>query len=148
MVEMAITGHFVSDGRFGCFFSKPQTNKRNMQMKMRIITSLVVAFMVIGVQAGSETTPLHYKLTVTTEIKRAFHSNDSIKITSVTGTAPKFQTGGTYRIKGTCFQRSLKNATFYLGNTAEAGAAAIVATAGSARILTLPSPCFAPGCYT
>jgi len=102
-----------------------------MQMKIRIITSLLAAFVVSMVQAAPETTSLQYKLTVTPEIKRAFHSEDSIKIKSITGTAPKFQTGGTYRIKGICSQRTLKNATLYLGNTAEAGSNAIVAAEGS-----------------
>ena len=106
-------------------------------MKTRIITSLVAAFAVSIVQAAPETTALQHKLTVTPEIKRAFHSDDSIKIKSVTGTAPKFQTGGTYRILGTCYQRTLKNATLYLGNTAEAGSDAIVAAAGSSLSKTL-----------
>jgi len=100
-------------------------------MKTRIITSLVAAFAVSIVQAASETTALQHKLTVTPEIKKAFHAEDSIKIKSVTGTAPKFQTGGTYRIIGTCYQQTLKNATLYLGNTAEAGSDAIVAAVGS-----------------
>ena len=112
-------------------FSNPRTNKPNMHMKTRIITYLLAAFAVSIVQAAPESTSLQYKLTVTPEIKRAFHSDDSIKIKSVTGTAPKFQTGGTYRIKGTCYQQTLKNATLYLGNTAEAGSDAIVAAAGS-----------------
>jgi hypothetical protein len=85
-----------------------------------------------------ETTALQHKLTVTPEIKKAFHSDDSIKIRSVTGTAPKFQIGGTYRIVGTCNQRTLKNATLYLGNTAEAGSDAIVAAAGSSLSKALP----------
>ena len=113
------------------FFANPQTNKPNTHMKTRIITSLVAAFAASIVQAAPETTALQHKLTVTPEIKRAFHSDDSIKIKSVTGTAPKFQTGGTYRIIGTCYQQTLKNATLYLGNTAEAGSDAIVAAAGS-----------------
>ncbi len=92
---------------------------------------LVAAFAVSIVQAAPETMALQHKLTVTPEIKRAFHSDDSIKIKSVTGTAPKFQTGGTYRIVGTCYQHTLKNATLYLGNTAEAGSDDIVAAAGS-----------------
>jgi hypothetical protein len=100
-------------------------------MKTRIIISLMAAFAVNLVQAALETTALQYKLSVTPEIKRAFHSHDSIKIKSITGTAPKFQTGGTYRIVGTCHQQTLKNATLYLGNTAEAGSDAIVAAAGS-----------------
>jgi hypothetical protein len=101
-------------------------------MKRRIITSLVAAFAVsIAPAAPVTTTTLPYKLTITPEIKKAFHSDDSIKIKSLTGTAPKLQTGATYRIVGTCYQRTLKNATLYLGNTAEAGSPAIVAAAGS-----------------
>ena len=80
---------------------------------------------------------LQYTLGVTPEIKRAFHSDDSIKIRSITGTAPKFQTGGTYRVVGTCTQQTLKNATLYLGNTAEAGPDAIVASAGSSLLRPL-----------
>ena len=100
-------------------------------MKTRILTSLVAAFAVSLVQAAPERMALQHQLTVTPQIKKAFHSDDSIKIKSVTGTAPKFQTGGTYRIVGTCYQQTLKNATLYLGNTAEAGSEAIVAAAGS-----------------
>jgi hypothetical protein len=107
-------------------------------VKTRIITSLVAALAVIVAQAAAETTALQHKLTVAPEIKRAFHSDDSIKIKSVTGSAPKFQTGGTYRIVGTCYQQSLKNATLLLGNTAEAGSAAIVAAAGSSLSKPLP----------
>ena len=88
--------------------------------------------------SGPETTALKHKLTVTPEIKKAFHSDDSIKIKSITGTAPQFQTGGTYRIVGTCYQRTLKNAILYLGNTAEAGSDAIVAAAGSSLSKALP----------
>ena len=83
--------------------------------------------------------PLQYTLGVTPEIKRAFHSDDSIKIRSITGTAPRFQTGGTYRVVGTCTQQTLKNATLYLGNTAEAGPDAIVASAGSSLFRPLPN---------
>ena len=83
--------------------------------------------------------PLQYTLRVTPEIKRAFHSDDSIKIRSITGTAPRFQTGGTYRVVGTCTQQTLKNATLYLGNTAEAGPDAIVASAGSSLFTSLPN---------
>lgn len=107
-------------------------------MKTRIITSLVAALAVSIAQAAAETTSLQHKLTVNPEIKKAFHSGDSIKITSVTGSAPKFQTGGTYRIVGTCYQQSLKNATLLLGNTAEPGSAAIVAAAGSSLSKPLP----------
>jgi hypothetical protein len=78
-------------------------------------------------------------LTVTPEIKKAFHSGDGIKIRSVTGTAPKFHTGGNYRVVGTCRQQNLKNATLYLGNTAETGSDAIAASAGSSLYKPLPN---------
>ena len=86
----------------------------------------------VGCQcAAPEPAALQHQLTITPEIKKAFHSHDSIKIKSVTGTMSKFQTGGTYRVVGTCQQRTLKNALLYLGNTAEPGSDAIVAAAGS-----------------
>ena len=107
-------------------------------MKTHIITFLVAALAVSVAQAGAETTVLQHKLAVTPEIKRAFHSGDFIKIKSITGSAAKLQTGGTYRIAGTCYQHSLKNATLLLGNTAEAGSAAIVAAAGSSLSKPLP----------
>src|SRR6267154_2220534 len=133
--EISGAGWLIRDSvrlrRLRRFFANPQTNKPNTHMKTRIITALVAAFAVSIVQAAPETTALQRKLTVTPEIKRAFHSDDSIKIKSVTGTAPRFQTGGTYRIIGTCYQQTLKNATLYLGNTAEAGSDAIVAAEGS-----------------
>lgn len=108
-------------------------------MKTRIITFLMVAFAVSIAQAAAETTELEHKLTITPEIKRAFHAADSIQIKFVTGTAPKFQIGGTYRVVGTCYQQTLKNATLYLGNTAEAGSDAIVAVAGSSLSKPLPN---------
>ena len=78
-----------------------------------------------------------HTLSVTPKIKKAFHSGDSIEIRSITGTAPKFQTGGTYRVVGACSQQTLTNATLYLGNTAEAGSEAIVASAGSSLLKPL-----------
>jgi len=56
-----------------------------------------------------------------------------------TGTAPKFRTGGTYRVAGTCTQQTLKNATLYLGNTAKPAPDAIVASAGSSLSRPLPN---------
>src|SRR6185369_15070822 len=100
-------------------------------MKARIVLWLTAALALSIAQAALETTALEHKLIVAPEIKRAFQSEDSIKIQSVTGTASKFQTGGTYRVIGTCNQRTLKNALLYLGNTAEPGSDAIVAAAGS-----------------
>ena len=89
--------------------------------------------------AAQQGRQLQYTLRDKPEIKRAFHLDDSIKIRSITGTAPRFQTGGTYRVVGTCTQETLKNATLYLGNTAEAGPDAIVAGAGSSLYRPLPN---------
>jgi hypothetical protein len=102
-----------------------------MPMKTRAITFLIAAIALGAACATPEAPTLQHKVAVTPEIKKAFHGEDSIKIKSVTGTAPKFQVGGTYRIVGTCVERTLKNATLYVGNTAEAGSDAILAAAGS-----------------
>ena len=104
-----------------------------------VITSVLIALVVSIAQAAPDSPTLQHRLTVTPEIKKAFHSRDAIKIRSVTGTAPKFQTGGTYRVVGTCRQQTLKNATLYLGNTAEAGSDAIAASAGSSLSKPLPN---------
>jgi hypothetical protein len=90
-------------------------------------------------QVAPESPALKYNLSVTPEIKRAFRSGDSIEIRSITGTTPKFQTGGTYRVIGTCRQQTLKNAILYLGNTGKPGSEAIVADAGSSLSKTLPN---------
>jgi len=104
-----------------------------------VITSVLIALVVSIAQAAPDSPTLQHTLTVTPEIKKAFHSGDAIKIRSVTGTAPKFQTGGTYRVVGTCRQQTLKNATLYLGNTAEAGSDAIAASAGSSLYKPVPN---------
>ena len=96
-----------------------------------VITSVLIALIVSIAQAAPDSPTLQHRLTVTPEIKKAFHGRDAIKIRSVTGTARKFQIGGTYRVAGICRQRTLKNATLYLGNTAEPGSDAIAASAGS-----------------
>jgi len=103
-----------------------------------VFTSVLIALVVSIAQATPDSPPLQHRITVIPEIKRAFHSGDKIKIRSVTGTAPKFQTGGTYRVVGTCRQQTLKNATLYLGNTAETGPDAIAASAGSSLSKPLP----------
>lgn len=53
--------------------------------------------------------------------------------------APKFETGGSYRVIGTCRQETLRNATLCLGNTAEPGSVAIVAGTGSSLSKKLPN---------
>jgi hypothetical protein len=109
-------------------------------MRTRIIlNSLLTALVVSIAQAAPETPELSHTLSIRPEIKRAFHANDTIEIRSITGTAPKFQTGGTYRVVGTCRQETLKHATLYLGNTAEQGSHAIVASKGSALSKPLPN---------
>lgn len=150
--------------RLGGTTSTP-TNTPSQIMKKHIIIAIAcmaAAFTFTGClhtsrAAAQQDRQLQYTLGVTPEIKRAFHSDDSIKIRSITGTAPKFQTGGTYRVVGTCTQQTLKNATLYLGNTAEAGPDAIVASADRHSLgrfrtgrpsSTLASLCFAPVCST
>ena len=97
------------------------------------ITALATAiFALVAInRAAADTPPLQHKLNVTPEIKKAFHGSDSIEIRQITGTSPKFQVGGTYRVTGVCRQQSLKHATLYIGNTAEAGPDAITAMTGS-----------------
>ena len=104
-----------------------------------VITSLLIAMILSIAQAAPDSPTLPHTLTVTPEIKKAFHRGDAIKIRSVSGTAPKFQTGGTYRVVGTCRQQTLKNATLCLGNTAEPGSDAIAASAGSSLSKALPN---------
>src|SRR5436190_9291614 len=104
-----------------------------------VIMSVLIALFVSIAQAAPDSPTLGHTLTVTPEIKKAFHSGDAIKIRSVKGTAPKFQIGGTYRVVGTCRQQTLKNATLYLGNTAEAGSDAIAASAGSSLNKPVPN---------
>jgi hypothetical protein len=108
-------------------------------MRTRIILNCLLTALAVSIaQASPETPALSHTLSVRPEIKRAFHANDSIEIRSITGTATNFQTGGTYRVVGTCRQETLKNATLYLGNTTEPGSRAIVASAGS--VLSKPLP--------
>jgi hypothetical protein len=80
----------------------------------------------------------YHTLIVTPELKKTFQAGDAIEISSVTGNAPKFQTGGTYRVVGTCRQQTLDNASLYLGNTAEPGSEAIAASAGTSLSKPLP----------
>src|SRR5258707_10024856 len=90
---------------------------------MKTIAALIATALLAGCTTSKHT------LTVTPEIKRAFRSGDKIKIRSVTGTAPKFQIGGTYRGVGNCRQKNLNKTTLYLGNTAEAGPDPLAASA-------------------
>lgn len=109
-------------------------------MRTRIIFNSLLAALVVSVaQAAPETAALSYTLRIHPEIKRAFHANDSIEIRSITGSAPKFETGGSYRVIGTCRQETLRNATLCLGNTAEPGSVAIVAGTGSSLSKKLPN---------
>jgi hypothetical protein len=101
-------------------------------MKIRVAVQTLLTALVMGTaHAAPETPALPHTLTVTPEIKKAFRADDSIEVGSVTGTAARFQIGGTYRVVGICRQQTLKNATLYLGNTAEPGSDAITANEGS-----------------
>ena len=73
------------------------------------IKSLLAALLISTAQAAPEALTLRHTLAVTPEIKKAFETSDAIEIRSMTGTAAKFQTGGTYRVVGTCRQHTLKN---------------------------------------
>src|SRR4051812_31183629 len=108
-------------------------------MKTRtIIQSLLTALVVSVTQAAPEPA-LPHALRVTPEIKKAFHSDDTIEIRSIPGTDPKSQTNATYRIAGTCRQHTLQRATLYLGNPAGQGPEAIVASEGSSLSKPLPN---------
>ena len=108
-------------------------------MKVSASIPVLLAATVFSVaQAAPEASPLPHKLIVTPEIKLAFQSGDAIELQEITGTTASFQVGGTYRIKGTCLQHTLKRAVLYVGNTAEPGADAIVPVSGSSLYQTLP----------
>jgi hypothetical protein len=101
-------------------------------MKIRVaIQTLLTVIVVCIAQAAPEAPALPHTLSITPEIKKAFRADDAIEVRSVTGTATKFQIGGTYRLAGICRQQSLKNATLSLGNTSEPGSEAISAKEGS-----------------
>jgi hypothetical protein len=86
----------------------------------------------------SVTPALAHQITVTPEIKKAFAHGEGIEIKKVTGTTTGFEVGGTYQITGVCRQRSLENATLYIGNTADIGPDAIVPVAGTSLYEPLP----------
>jgi hypothetical protein len=105
-----------------------------------IIAGCVTLVLAARISFAEPTPPaMPHKLAITPEIKRAFHGADVIEIREITGTAPWLQVGGTYRVTGVCRQNTLKNATLYIGNTAEPGANAIVAAAGSSLTQSLPN---------
>src|SRR2546430_13341228 len=88
-------GHPWVVRRLTRFLRNQQTKAKTTHMKTdTVITSVLIALVVSIAQAAPDSPTLQHRLTVTPEIKKAFHSRDAIKIRSVTGTAPKFQTGG------------------------------------------------------
>lgn len=109
-------------------------------MKISILVQSLLAVVAIGTaSAGFTGTALPYKLSVTPEIKKAFHAGDAIDVREITGTTANFQVGGTYRVTGVCRQHALANASLYFGNSAEAGPAAIVPLPDSSLYRTLLS---------
>src|SRR5216110_3436671 len=89
-------GHRLVVRRLTRFLRDQQTKDKTTHMKTgTVITSVLIALVVSIAQAAPDSPTLQHTLTVTPEMKKAFHSGDAIKIRSVTGTAPKFQTGGT-----------------------------------------------------
>src|SRR3954470_10943615 len=112
-------------------------------MTMNIsITALATALLTLAAlnRGAADTPSLGYELKVTAEMKKAFQGSDSIEIQKITGTSAKFQVGDTYRVIGICHQQSLKHATLYVGNTAEPGPEAIIATTGSSLSKSLRDP--------
>lgn len=108
-------------------------------MKSHLAIIPLLSALALGVaQTAPEAPSLPHVLTITPEIKRAFREGDAIEVRQVTGTVPKFQVGGTYRVTGVCRQHTLKSATLYVGNTAERGEPAIVPVAGSSLSMPLP----------
>lgn len=106
--------------------------------KHHTVLALAAALLTLGhiQSAKAETPSLPHKLIVTPEIKKAFEGSDSIQVREITGTASKFEVGGTYRVVGVCRQEAYQTAMLYIGNTAESGSAAIVAKDGSSLFKT------------
>jgi hypothetical protein len=124
----------------GTFLEINEPKNKTTHVKTNsVIMSVLIALAVSSCSTVPDSPTLQHTLTIKPEIKKAFHSGDAIEIRSVAGTARKFQTGGTYRVVGTCRQQTLRNATLYLGNTAESGSDAIVANAGSSLSKPLPN---------
>jgi len=71
-------------------------------------------------------------------VRNAFKEGDSIEISAITGSSSTFRVGGTYRVQGICRQNTVRNASLYLGNTAEGSADAIQPAAGTS--LFIPAP--------
>ncbi len=94
-----------------------------------VTVAILSAGLILWGHAASRELP--HRIGVSPEIKKAFPDGDSIAIHAVTGSAPRFEVGGTYRVVGTCRQGTLKKATLYLGNTSEQGGPSIAADAGS-----------------
>src|SRR5687767_2249378 len=110
----------------------------NLPMKALAVLVLLHGLLLGLAHAAPATPPPQQSFPVTPEIKKPFPGNDSIQIQNVTGTTAGFQSGGIYRVIGTCRQQTLTDAALYLGNTAGPGGEAIAASAGSSLYQTLP----------
>lgn len=88
---------------------------------------------------SSSSQVLNNKIVITPEIKKAFLGSDTIEIQEITGTSGRFEVGGTYRVVGVCRQDTFKHAELYIGNSAEAGPAAIVPASGSSLFKDCPT---------
>ena len=73
-----------------------------------------------------------------TGIKKAFSGSDAIEIIAISGTAPKFQVGETYRVAGVCRQEACQHALLSVGDTAGPGTEAITPMNGSSLAKALP----------
>lgn len=82
-------------------------------------------------QAADKVVPMLHTLRVEPKMKKIFRDTDGLEIQRVMGTDSTFQVGGTYRVIGVCRQKTLEDASLYLGNTSTPGPAAIEAAGGS-----------------
>src|SRR5688572_21969046 len=67
--------------------NEPKNQTTHMKINA-VIMSVLVALAVSSCSTVPDSPTLQHTLTVTPEIKKAFHGGDSIKIRSVTGTSP------------------------------------------------------------
>ncbi len=104
-----------------------------MKMGSLPVCGVVCAILLMSgvVHAAPAPADLRYAVSVTPEVRKTFAPGDAIEIFSVTGTAEKFQAGGTYRVVGLCRLHAAKDATLYLGNTASGEGETIRAADGS-----------------
>ncbi len=105
-------------------------------MKKHIARHLIAATFASSLALAELAPNLPHKIAIASEAKKTFRASDRIDIEEVTGTAPDFRVGETYRVKGVCRQTTLSNGELYLGNTST-GSNAITAAQGSTNHVKL-----------